>query len=89
MSIMDSSSNRIRDYIKKANNMLKDRKIVAVYMYEKNSVLIEAPRKGTTTDYDGSFFLLTKNSCRYFSPFDDYDRFIDAINNHKINVSGV
>ncbi len=89
MNNVDSSASHIKELIKKANSKLKDRKIVAVYTYRKDSVLIEAPRKGISTDYDGAFFLLTKNSCEYFSPFDDYEGFIDALEHHKIDISGV
>ena len=68
------------------NKSFPDRHVKAVYGFKDNQLLIEAPKKNVNEDYENAFFVLSNKGITVFNPFDDFEGFCDAVDNHKVEV---
>lgn len=68
----------------KENN--SDRTIEKTYAFSVDCYLVYAPITGLKNDKNGSYFIVNKKTGLYraFSPFEDFDRFDNAIHNGEI-----
>lgn len=83
--MMDS---RIRAIIAGFNRAFKDRKVTNVFMYKGDSYLVEMANG--KEDFNNPYYLVNSaGKIRVFSPFEDLEAFGDALDNHKIDISGV
>lgn len=83
---MTEAKEKLNKLISQFNKSFPDRSVKAVYGYKDKQILIEAPLKNVDKDYENAFFLLTTNAITSFSPFDDFEGFCNAIDNHKVEI---
>ena len=65
------------------------RTVLHAYDYDTDFYLLEAVKDSKTIDYGGSYYAVNKNdgSIYHYSCNADFDKFFDAINNRKIDIS--